>query len=182
MFFESTNALATFENYINMGLKRCLDIFVILYLDYIFKYSINKTDYAQHMCLVLEKLKQYNFFVKLSKCRFDVTEIDFWGFVTTLESVCMDQLRVENIINWPDFETHKNVQIFCGFCQFLSKIYRKNFPLNFCVSLNTKKSKKKIDIIFRITRKTQKTFCNIKHAFITANLLLHFDFRKKKFS
>lgn len=57
MFFGLINAPATFQNYINMVLQKYLDIFVILYLDDILIYSMNKTNYVQDVRLVPEKLK-----------------------------------------------------------------------------------------------------------------------------
>ena len=42
MFFGLTNALATFQGYINKNLAKKLDVFVILYLDDIFIYTENE--------------------------------------------------------------------------------------------------------------------------------------------
>lgn len=46
IFFELVNAPVIFQNYINMVLKKYFDIFVLVYLDDIFIYLMDKIDYA----------------------------------------------------------------------------------------------------------------------------------------
>ena len=49
MFFKLTNALVTFQAFINNVLKKYLDVFVIIYLDNILIYSQTKKDHKKYI-------------------------------------------------------------------------------------------------------------------------------------
>ena len=60
MYFELTNALATFQNYIIKILAEKLDIFVIVYLNDIFIYIRNKSkEHVEVVWWVLEQLQKH---------------------------------------------------------------------------------------------------------------------------
>jgi Ca-activated chloride channel family protein len=65
-----TNAPATFSRLMNYIFMEYLDKFVVVYLDDILVYSKNKEEHAEHLCLVLEKLREHQLFAKYSKCEF----------------------------------------------------------------------------------------------------------------
>ena len=80
MFFGLVNAPTTFQAFINKVLHEYLDRFCLLYLDNIVVYSQVGEDYTGHVQAVLQKLKEANLHVKLSKCVFDAEEINFLGY------------------------------------------------------------------------------------------------------
>ena len=49
--------------------------FVLVYLDDILVFSKNKKDHAKHLRLVLDKLREYQFYAKFSKCEFWLDEV-----------------------------------------------------------------------------------------------------------
>ncbi len=84
MPFGLSNALASFQDYINKILAEKLDIFVVMYLDDILIY----TEYPDqpHMDAVrwvLEQLQKHSLYVNLKKCWFYEDEVQFLGFVVS---------------------------------------------------------------------------------------------------
>src|ERR1700680_1134619 len=90
MPFGLANALATFQAYINTALIGLLDYFVIIYLDNILIYSRNKGKYYNYVCQVLTRLRKNNLFCKLSKCEFNIKEVEFLGFLIGTEGIRAD--------------------------------------------------------------------------------------------
>ena len=70
MSFGLTNAPATFSRLINSIFMEYLDKFVVVYLDDILIYSKNEQEHAEHLRLVLMKLREHRLYAKFSKCEF----------------------------------------------------------------------------------------------------------------
>jgi hypothetical protein len=96
-----TNTLAIFQTYIKEALKNYLDIFCVAYLDDICIYNRFIEKYKEHVRLVLERLRQYKFYVKFSKCKFSKTEIQFLGYIIEVKEIQMDFEKMIVIIKWP---------------------------------------------------------------------------------
>jgi hypothetical protein len=90
MPFGLTNAPATFQSYINQALMGYLDIICIAFLDDIMVYSERVEDHTEHLLKILERLKQYSLYAKLSKCLFSVTEVEFLGYIVGVAGISMD--------------------------------------------------------------------------------------------
>ncbi len=99
MSFEFANASATFQNYINFALRKFLNVFVIIYLDDILIYSQNEEKHMNHVQLVLKRFKKYKFFVKLSKCEFDLKEVDYLKFIVEVNDIRMNFARIAIVKN-----------------------------------------------------------------------------------
>jgi Reverse transcriptase (RNA-dependent DNA polymerase) len=100
MSFDLINASATFQLYINEALRGYLDIFYIVYLDDIMVYLERIEDYKKHVRKVLERLWQYNLYIKLSKCLFSIEELEFLGYIIGILGILMDYHRVAIIRDW----------------------------------------------------------------------------------
>ena len=72
MPFGLSNAPATFQAYINDALAGLVDVICVVYLDDILVYSSNPSQHEDHIRQVLERLREANLFVKLSKCSFNI--------------------------------------------------------------------------------------------------------------
>jgi len=72
MPFDLSNALATFQAYINNALAGLVDVICVVYLDDILVYSSNPSQHENHVCQVLKRLREANLFIKLSKCSFSI--------------------------------------------------------------------------------------------------------------
>src|SRR6266540_2557458 len=67
MPFRLNNALATFQRLINKVLRQYIGKFVQVYLDDVIIYSNNLTKHKRHIKAVLEKIREANLKLKLSK-------------------------------------------------------------------------------------------------------------------
>ena len=75
MGFGLCNAPTTFSRLMNHVLESCINNFVIVYLDDICIYSDSSEQHIDPLRLMLQKLREYKFFIKMTKC--------FWGWKET---------------------------------------------------------------------------------------------------
>jgi hypothetical protein len=97
MLFELANAFVTFQNYINFALKEFLNVFVIIYLNDILIYSQNEEKHKNHVQFVLKRLRKYKFFAKLSKCDFDLKEVDYLKFIVKINDIRMNFAKIATV-------------------------------------------------------------------------------------
>src|SRR3954464_10646011 len=81
MSFGLTNAPATFSRLMNYIFMEYLDKFVVVYLDDILVYSKNKEEHAEHLRLILAKLREHKLYAKYSKWEFWLPEVTYLGHV-----------------------------------------------------------------------------------------------------
>ena len=98
--FRLTNAPTTLQAYINEALEDLLDVICVAYLDDIGIYSKNAEEHTEHVRLVLDRLRQYRLYVKLSKCEFSKKEIRFLGFIVGPEGIRMDPTKIATVADW----------------------------------------------------------------------------------
>ncbi len=94
MSFELANASVTFQSYINFVLRKFLNVFVIIYLNDILIYSQNEKEHTNHVRLVLKRFRKYKLFAKLSKCDFDLKEVDYLKFIVKVNDIRMNFARI----------------------------------------------------------------------------------------
>jgi hypothetical protein len=97
MPFGLTNALAIFQAYINKAFSRLINYFVVIYLNNILIYSKPGEDYYAYIRIVIERLRKHKLYAKLSKCFFNVEEVEFLGFIIGSIRVKPDPNRILTI-------------------------------------------------------------------------------------
>jgi hypothetical protein len=70
MSFGLTNAPAFFMNLMNSVFMDYLDKFVVVFIDDILIYSQSEEEHADHLRMVLQRLREHQLYAKLSKCEF----------------------------------------------------------------------------------------------------------------
>nr|GFC57720.1 reverse transcriptase [Tanacetum cinerariifolium] len=70
MPFGLTNAPAVFMDLMNRIFYEFLDKFVIMFINDILVFSNSKEEHEDHLCTVLQTLRQEKLYVKFSKCEF----------------------------------------------------------------------------------------------------------------
>jgi hypothetical protein len=70
MSFGLTNAATYFMYLMNKVFMEYLDKFVMVFIDDILVYSRSEEEHEEHLCLVLQKLRDDKLYAKLSKCEF----------------------------------------------------------------------------------------------------------------
>ena len=98
MSFGLMNTLTSFHGYISMIFAEKFDMFVIVYLDYIFIYTNDDGNgYVKAIWWVLEQLKKFSLYAKLKKCWFHQEKVWFLGYVVSLKGICMKDEKIEAI-------------------------------------------------------------------------------------
>jgi hypothetical protein len=98
MSFRLTNAPAHFTYLMNSVFMPKLDKFVVVFLDDILIYSKNEEEHAQHLRIVLTRLREHQLYAKFSKCAFWVDEIQFLGHVLSAKGIAVDPSKVKDIL------------------------------------------------------------------------------------
>ncbi|KAL0533781.1 hypothetical protein IC582_027827 [Cucumis melo] len=99
MPFGLTNAPAVFMDLMNRIFHRYLDQFVIVFIDDILVYSIDRESHEEHLRIVLQTLREKQLYAKFSKCEFWLEQVVFLGHVVSAKGVSIDPQKVEAIVN-----------------------------------------------------------------------------------
>ncbi len=101
---------------------------MIVYIDDILIYSQNLAELRRHVTQILKQLRKHHLYLKLEKCKFHRTTVQFLGYVISSEGIQMEQEKVQAIQEWPQPPTVKELQIFLGFSNFYRR-FINNFSL-----------------------------------------------------
>ena len=63
--------------------------------------SGTKDEHFKKICIVLQKLKDNDLFLKPEKCRFAQKSVEYLGMIIGTEGVEMDSVKVQGLIDWP---------------------------------------------------------------------------------
>jgi hypothetical protein len=99
MSFGLTNALTYFMYLMNSVFMLELDKFVVVFIDDILVYSKSEEEHAEHLRIVLTRLRDHQLYAKFSKCEFWLKEVQFLGHVLSAEGIAVDPGKVKDILN-----------------------------------------------------------------------------------
>ncbi|OMO79377.1 reverse transcriptase [Corchorus capsularis] len=121
MPFGLTNAPSTFQAIMNDVFRPYLRQFVLVFFDDILVYSPSMETHSEHLRIVLQLLAHHQFYVKLSKCSFGQTSIDYLGHVIGDAGVHVEPSKISAVTAWPTPTNLKTLRGFLG----LTGYYRK---------------------------------------------------------
>jgi hypothetical protein len=160
-------------NLMNNVFMDYLDKFVVVFIDDILIYSKDEEEHAEHLRLVLEKLRKHKLYAKFSKCEFWLKEVTFLGHVISAGGVAVDPAKVEAATEWKAPKSVTEIRSFLGlagyyrrFIEGFSKIARPMTQL-------LKKEKK-----FVWSEQCQESFEQLKEKLTSAPILVLPDNRK----
>ncbi len=177
MFFELTNSSITFQIYINKTMHSYLNLFVLMYINDLLMFFSSIKKHIEHVKLMLQRLRKFNLYLKLSKCNFHVSHVNFLDFRMSLDEIAMQTSRIVAIKNWSKFKSHKNVQVFIDFANFYKRFVHAFFKISVeLFSLLKKNDKNKFKIKFVMISEAKKFMKSIKRIFMNASMLRHYEF------
>ena len=103
-----------------------LDKFVVVFIDDILIYSKNEEEHAEHLRIVLQRLREHKLYAKYSKCDFWLTEVQFLGHIISKDGVSVDPSKIQDVLNWSVPTSFPEIRSFLG----LAGYYRQ-FVLDF---------------------------------------------------
>ena len=100
MSFGLTNAPTFFMYLMNSVFMPELDKFVVVFIDDILIYSKNDEEHAQHLRIVLDRLREHKLYAKFNKCEFWLDQVQFLGHVLTPDGISVDPSKVQDVLDW----------------------------------------------------------------------------------
>lgn len=128
MPFGLTNAPSTFQSLMNTIFHPFLRKFILVSFDDILIYNFSWKDHLSHMEKAFEVLLSHNLFVKLSKCLFAKTEVDYLGHIITQQGVVADPNKVKVMKEWPTPKSIKELRGFLGLTGYYRR-FVKNYGI-----------------------------------------------------
>ena len=99
MSFGLTNAPTFFMYLMNLVFMPELDKFVVMFIDDILIHSKNNEEHAQHLWIVLSRLREHKLYAKFSKCEFWLDRVQFLGHVMTPKGISIDPSKAQDVLN-----------------------------------------------------------------------------------
>ena len=79
-----------------------LDKFVMVSIDDILIYSKNEEEHAEHLRIVLQRLREHKLYAKFSKCDFWLNEVQFLGHIISEAGISVDPQQDSRCIELED--------------------------------------------------------------------------------
>jgi hypothetical protein len=172
MSFGLMNAPAHFMYLMNSVFMSELDKFVVVFIDDILIYSKNNEDHAEHLRIVLTRLREHKIYAKFSKCEFWLTKVPFLDHVLS-EGISIDPSKIQEVLDGkaPTFVTE--IRSFLG----LAGYYRCFIP-DFSKIAKPMTRLLQKDEKFIWTLECEATFCTLRMLLATAPVLAQPDIEK----
>ena len=125
MFFGLTNSPATFQRFMNDSFRDMIaEGWLVIYMDDLLIFSPDEVTHRERTRRVLQRMMELDLHLKLEKCRFTITEVEYLGMIIKPGQLTMDPVKLDGIASWPTPEKVKDVRSFLGFANF----YRRFIP------------------------------------------------------
>jgi hypothetical protein len=173
MSFGLTNAPAYFMNLMNSVFMLELDKFVMVFIDDILIYSKSEEEHAQHLRVILQRLRDHQLYAKFSKCAFWLKKVLFLGHVISTEGITVDPSKVQEVLDWKSLISITQICNFLElagyYCRFISNFSKIAKPMT---QLLEKEAK------FKWIPQCEEAFLTLKKLLITTPVLAQPDIEK----
>ncbi|GJF00822.1 polyprotein [Phanerochaete sordida] len=167
VYFGLCNSPATFQALMNHVFADLIAAGkVAVYLDDILIWSNNIASHRKIVHEVLERLAQYDLYLRPEKCEFARDEMEYLGLLIREGQVGMDPAKVKAVTEWPTPMNLKDVRGFVGFANFYRR-FIKDFS-KICRPLHDLTKK---DTPFNWGSAQADAFETLKRAFTTQPVL-----------
>ena len=193
--FDFTNAFAIFQNFVNKILIERLDLIVIIYLNDIVIYFMNREQHIKDVKWMLSRLREHKLYINMKKCKFFKNNIDFLEFVVFSKKVQMQQDKIDVIQKWSASKNVSEILRFLELCNFYRRFITNfnkltlllTFMLKKSAKLHKKENKRKRNRSRSRNRNKERlsnefltlevfeVFKRLRKAFMKAFILQHFD-------
>ncbi|XP_060196262.1 uncharacterized protein LOC132625679 [Lycium barbarum] len=125
---SKTTCVTRYGSFDFLVFREYIDEFVVVYLDDIVVYNKTLGEHLEYLRKVLNRLREHELYVKLSKCSFAQKQIDFLGHVVEEGRIKMDQQKIKAVTDWPPPKDIHALRAFLGLCNFYRR-FVKNYSL-----------------------------------------------------
>jgi hypothetical protein len=173
MSFGLTNAPAHFMYLMNSVFMQELDKLMVVFINDILIYSENEEEHAEHLRIVLSRLREHQLYAKFSKCEFWLKKVPFLGHVLSGDGISVDPTKVQEVLDWMAPTTVHEVRSFLG----LAGYYRR-FILEFSKIAKSMTRLLEKDRKFDWTLECEQAFHTLRTLLTSAPVLAQPDIEK----
>jgi hypothetical protein len=168
MPFGLCNAPATFQRALDMILARVKWSTALIYLDDVIIYSRSTEDHIQHVEEILSLLKQAGVSLKLKKCHFFQSSVDYLGHIIYPGKLAVANKNIESIRKAIFPTTRTQLRSFLGMCNVYRRFVDKFAKIAGPLSDMLKKGEAEI---FTLNEKQQEAFNKLRESLIQPPIL-----------
>jgi hypothetical protein len=170
MSFGLTNAPAYFMYLMNSVFMMELDKFVVVFIDDILIYSKSEKEHAQHLRVVLQRLRDHKLYAKFSKCEFWFKSVKFLGHTISHYGISVDPSKVQEVMDWKPPKSVHQIRSFLG----LAGYYRRFIPdFSRIAKPMTELLKKRVRFVW--SEACEKAFHTLRQHLTSATVLVQPD-------
>ena len=112
--FGLTNAPTAFMDLMNRVFNQYLDQFVVVFIDEILVFSRSREEHEFHLNIVLQTLRDKQFYAKLNKYELWLDKVSFLGLVVSKDDISVDLGKVDVVAYWKRPTTMIDIRSFLG--------------------------------------------------------------------
>ena len=146
---------------------------LVIYMDDLLIFTPDEAIHIQRTRQVLQWMTELNLHLKLEKCQFASTEVEYLGMIVKPGQLAMDPVKLDGITSWPTPTKVREVCSFLGFANFYCH-FISNYSTVARLLLNLTKKDHRWDW----TLEVQTSFDNLKWLFLSKPILQLPDFSK----
>ena len=135
-------------------------------MDDLLIFSPDETTHTKQTKRVLQRMMELDLHLKLEKCTFAVTEVEYLGMIVRPGQLAMDPVKLDGIAKWPTPVKVKDVRSFLGFANF----YRRFIP-NYSTVARPLINLTKKNMPWQWTESQNTTFSTLKSLFLSKPVL-----------
>ena len=122
MFFGQCNSPPTFQAFMDSTFgDMIMEGWLIIYMDNVLVFTKTLEECEEQTKRALDRMQEEDLHLKLTKCAFDQTEVEYLGLVVKNGEVLMDPTKLRAVEQWEPPKSVKAVRSFLGFCNFYWK-------------------------------------------------------------
>jgi hypothetical protein len=175
MPFGLCNAPPTFQTTINNIFQDVIDKFLSCYIDDLLIFSETFEDHINHITLVLQRLNENKMHLRLRKCTFLATELDYLGYKISQGIISVQPRRLTAIKDFETPKSYSDLRSFIGLANTIHRFVHQHAALLAPLSDLLRNHKTKP---FHWTPDLQRQFEDIKTALCKPDQLAMFDSTK----
>jgi hypothetical protein len=147
-----------------------LDKFVVVFIDDILIYSKSEKEHAQHLRVVLQRLRDHKLYAKFSKCEFWFKSVKFLGHTISHYGISVDPSKVQEVMDWKPPKSVHQIRSFLG----LAGYYRRFIPdFSRIAKPMTELLKKRVRFVW--SEACEKAFHTLRQHLTSATVLVQPD-------
>nr|GEX48691.1 hypothetical protein [Tanacetum cinerariifolium] len=173
MPFGLTNVPSTFQSLMNTVFKAFLRRFMLVFFDDILIYIKNLEEHCDHLAQVLQVIKDNTLYAKMTKCYFDVSQVEYLGHIISAQGVSTDPSKIEAIQKWPIPSTLKQLRGFLGLTGYYRRFIKDYASISQPLVALTKKD------AFKWNPSGELAYHKLKEAMVKALVLALANFEQK---